>query len=243
MPSLQVALFVENQKLKRSLALLLAAIIPLLIAVFLFSNLLRDQHPHPWDMWMQRAAAIWAFFMLPMGVTALTTLSAQIEHTPRSWDHLRALPVPRWHFYAAKAVWVLGAVALISLCIAVISAAAIQCAAFIKPSLAPTGHFDGWRYLVLFARVYLAAFLMIAVQLWFALRFHSFVPALAAGIGGTFFAVVATSARIGVFLPWQVPVNMLATDPARANLALAWGFVGGVAGLILVLLHLGHHEP
>ena len=81
-----------------------------------------------------------------------------------------------------------------------------------------------------------------AVQLWIALRYASFVPALATGIGGTFFAVVATSAKIGVVLPWQFPVNQLASDPARAQLALALGAIGGCIAFAAMLRHLGQRE-
>ena len=83
------ALAVEAHKLRRSLALLLAAVAPLLIAVFVFFNLLRVDKAAPWAMTLQSSAAIWAFFMLPMSVTALTALVAHTEHGPRAWDHLR----------------------------------------------------------------------------------------------------------------------------------------------------------
>ena len=106
-PTFATALQVEFRKLRASLALLLALVAPVLIAVFLFFNLLRMDKPFPWQMTLLNGAAIWAFFMLPMGVTALTALLAQAEHGPRAWDHLRALPVPRWHLYASKAVCVL----------------------------------------------------------------------------------------------------------------------------------------
>lgn len=74
------------------------------------------------------------------------------------------------------------------------------------------------------------------------MRFAIFVPAFAFGIGGTFFAVVGTSARIGVVLPWLIPVDMLASDPARANTALLIGFVGGVVALVGRLIHLSRRE-
>jgi ABC-2 type transport system permease protein len=80
------------------------------------------------------------------------------------------------------------------------------------------------------------------VQLWIALRFASFVPALAAGIGGTFFAVVASSAKVGLVLPWQIPINQLASDPDRAALALAIGTVGGLVAFAGMLVHLGRRE-
>jgi len=242
MPSPWTSIHVECLKLRRSLAAALAAAVPLLIAVFMFFNLLRDKHPRPWDMWMLNIAGVWAFFMLPMSVTALAALLAQIEHGPRSWDHLGALPLPRWHLYAAKLIGLLAVVALMSVAVFLAGWTALQAAALFKPALMPTGGFAAMRYLGLFGRIYFSALLLVAVQLWIALRYASFVPALATGIGGTFFAVVGTSARIGVVLPWQIPVNMLATDPLRVRTALLIGSLGGCAALMAMLVHLSRRE-
>lgn len=235
-------LTVELRKLNRSLAAALAVAAPGLIAVFTFFNVLRGETPQPWDMWMIGSLGIWAFFMLPMSVTALTALVAQMEHSPRSWDHLRALPLRRWTLYAAKAVSVFLVVALMSVAVLALSWAAVRLAVVLKPQLEPTGAFEARAYLETMGRIYLAAVLLIAVQLWLALRFSSFVPGLVVGIGGTFFAVVATSARIGVFLPWQMPVNMLATDGWRMHTALGLGLGGGLLVLTLALWHLSRRE-
>ena len=241
-PAFTTALAVEACKLRRSLALLLAGVAPLLIAVFVFFNLLRLDKAAPWAMTLQSSTAIWAFFMLPMSVTALTALVAHAEHGPRSWDHLRALPLPRWHLYAAKAVCVLGVVAAMSLWLAILTLLAVDLVGTIKPAVAATGPLDTLAYLQMLGRVFLSAWLLVAVQLWIALRCASLVPALAVGIGGTFFAVVATSAKIGVVLPWQIPVNQLASDPARAQLALALGAIGGCIAFAAMLRHLGQRE-
>jgi len=237
-----VALAVEAFKLRRSLALLLVVVAPALIAVFIFFNLLRGEHPMPWELVLQTSAAIWAFFMLPMSVTALAALVAHTEHGPRAWDTLRALPLPRWHLYAAKAVGILALVLAMSLLLAALSFAAIALAGWVKPAIAPSGTPDVLAYLGLLGRIFLAAWLLVAVQLWIALRFSSFVPALATGIGGTFFAVVASSAKIGVVLPWQIPINQLASDPARAQLALAIGACGGCLAFAAMLWQLSRRE-
>jgi hypothetical protein len=91
-------------------------------------------------------------------------------------------------------------------------------------------------------KVMLAAILLIAIQLWTALRFSSFVPALALGIGGTFFSVVATAAKQGVFFPWQMPVNMLASEAWRVNTALALGGGVGTVVLLIAIAHLSRRE-
>lgn len=237
-----VSLLVEACKLRRSLALLLAVVAPTLIAVFVFFNLLRLDKGAPWSMLLQSSAAIWAFFMLPMSVTALTALVAQTEHGNRSWEHLRSLPLPAWHLYAAKLICVLGVVVGMSLLLAAFTPLSVMAASLINPAAAPTGAFEPAPYVELLGRMFLAAWLLIAVQLWIALRFASFVPALATGIGGTFFAVVASSAKVGVVLPWQIPVNQLASDPGRAQLALAVGCLGGCVAFGLMLWRLGRRE-
>ena len=241
-PRFLAAVQVEAFKLRRSLALLLVLAAPTLVAVFIFFNLLRLEQPAPFQMALSGSAAIWAFFMLPMSVTALTALVAHAEHGPRSWEYLRALPIPDWHLYAAKLVAVLVLVALMSLLLFVMAPLALLAAGQLNPAAAASGPLDLLVFLTLLGRIYLAAWLLVAVQLWIALRYASFVPALATGIGGTFFAVVATSAKVGVVMPWQIPINQLASDPSRAELALAVGFVGGCLMFALMLWHLGRRE-
>jgi hypothetical protein len=235
-------LSVEARKLNRSLAMVLALAAPGLIAIFVFFNMLRGKGPKPWEIWTQASIGIWAYFMLPMSVTALTALVAHMEHGPRAWDHLRALPVARWKIYAAKALCVVAITAAMSVLNLTLTVGAISAATAIKPILAPTGTLDLAALALLIGKVMLAAILLIAIQLWTALRFSSFVPALTLGIGGTFFSVVATSAKPGVFFPWQMPVNMLSQEAWRVNTALALGGGLGAAVLALAIIHLARRE-
>jgi ABC-2 type transport system permease protein len=126
--------------------------------------------------------------------------------------------------------------------LALLTPAALHVAGLLNPVAAPQGAMQFPGYLGLLGRIFLSAFLLVGLQLWIALRYTSFVPALATGIGGTFFAVVATSAKVGALLPWQIPVNQLASDPARADLALVLGCLGG--GLVFwgMLWQLGRRE-
>lgn len=235
-------LSVEARKLNRSLAMTLALSAPLLIGIFIFFNMLRADKPMPWEMLMGSAIGIWAFFMLPMSVTALTALVAHMEHGPRSWGHLRALPLPRWKLYAAKAICVLAIVLFMTVLNLAVTRGAVMAAVAIKPQLAPTGDPSLLPHLTVLGKTFLAAILMIAIQLWTALRFSSFVPALALGIGGTFFSVVATAAKQGVFFPWQMPVNMMATEAWRVNTALGLGCGLGLVALVALIIHLSRRE-
>jgi len=235
-------LSVEIRKLNRSLALLLAAVAPALIAIFAFAMMLRSKQPSEWDMWIGSGLAIWAYFLMPMCVTALTALIAQMEHAPRSWDHLRALPVPRWTLYASKAICVIGLVLVMSAAVLGMTVGAVVLGGMVKPEVAAVGRLDLAGYAWTLIRIAVAAVLMIAIQFWTAIRFASFVPGLVLGIGGTFFAVVATSAKQGVFMPWQMPVNILATEAWRVQTALTLGGGLGLVVLAAAVIHLARRE-
>lgn len=241
---LAAVLAVETIKLNRSLALALTLIAPGLIAVFTLFNALRVEEGREWSMWMTGNAFMWASFMMPMSVTALSALMAQMEHAPRSWDHLRALPLPRWTIYAAKASILVLLILFMSLAVPAATAVALVVAGWIDPQTAGAGVADLAGVVSLYTRIALAGLLVAALQFWTAIRFASFVPALALGIGGTFFALVAHSAEAGVYFPWLMPVNMLVTDAHRWGLALALGAGLGLVGMILAVLHLaGREQP
>lgn len=232
----------EMAKLRRSLSLLMVLAAPAILAIFTFANMVRMDDPRSWESWLQGTTAIWAQFMLPMSMTAIAVLAAQSEHAPRSWDYLRALPQPRWRLYAAKAALTMGLGAAMTVLLTGLVPIAILLAGLFKPAVAATGAPDLLSYLASLGRMLAAAALLIAVQLWIALRFASFAPPLVAGIGGTFFALTAWNTQNGIYFPWLMPINTLADDPARAALALALGAGGGLAAFALMVVHLSSRE-
>ncbi|HEY0112084.1 MAG TPA: ABC transporter permease [Allosphingosinicella sp.] len=236
-------LHAEFSKLRRSLVLILCAAAPAMVALLcalMFNQ--REGPDQPWLTYVTSASAIWGFFMLPMTVTALTILVAQLEHGPKFWNHLLALPVPRAAFFCAKAVVVVSLVAGMTLLHFILVPAFAQLADAVTPSRALLGEMP-YAYL---ARVLLqmlaGSLLLVILQLWVALRFRSFVPPLALGIGGTFVAVVATSSDYGPYFPWLIPTNALATDPARTELALTVGTVGGLIAAVAMVVDLARRE-
>lgn len=235
-------LHAEIAKLRRSLSGLMVLAAPAVLAVFVFANMVRIDDPRSWDSWLQGTTAVWAQFMLPMSMTAITVLAAQTEHGPRSWDYLRALPLPRWRLYASKAVMVMGLGAAMTALVVLAVPGAVLLGGLFKPAVAATGAPDLPGYLASLMRMLAAATLLVAIQLWIALRFASFAPALATGIAGTFFALTAWNAQNGIYFPWLMPINTLADDPGRAGLALALGGAGGVAVFTAMTAHLSRRE-
>jgi lantibiotic transport system permease protein len=232
-------LVTELLKLRRSLVLLLCATVPLCVAVICVLIGLETKGPVPLDRYWQTGAAFWAFAMLPMSVTALSVLMAQMEHGPRTWDHILAIPGARRRIFLAKAVVMLALVAAMTLLVGALLIAGAELLAALKPLASPL---DRAALATTLWRMFLASGLMCVIQLWTALAFRSFVPPLLLGIMGTFVSVAAAAAREGAYFPWLMPLHILSTDPAMQRAALEIGALGGLAALVLMLLHLQHRE-
>jgi len=235
------AFWVELLKLRRSLALMLVVAAPTALCGLALAILLDRDRPMPWPMYADGTAAIWAYFMLPMAATALSVLLAQIEHGPRTWDHLLALPGWRGRLFAAKYAVLLVLVAAMAALMWAGTLASGLVADAIGGGALLTGGPPVAALAARLARMGCAGMLVCLLQLWLALRVKSFVPPLVLGIAGTLVGVVATSAKHGIYVPWLLSVNMLST-PDRAGVALAVGTIGTLALLPAMLWDLSRRE-
>lgn len=235
------SLEVEFRKLKGSLIWVLSLVAPSLVTVLATLIALREPSME-WRFMFTGSSGLWSFFVLPMTITALSALLANIEHGPRAWDHMLALPIQRWRLFAAKAVILTGVVGLMTALLAI--ELRIVGAAFntFAPSIAPRGPFP-WD---LAARILLgmwgASLFMAMIQLWVALRFRSFVAPLTIGLGGTFVAVSAFDAKEAMWVPWAMPVSIVGHDGLNAIPALQLGLTGGAVTLIAMIAHMSRRE-
>ena len=222
-------LIVETIKLRRSLALALCFAAPACVAFICLLFLVSKHGPSPWHGLFGEGLALWAYFMLPMSVTALTVLIAQIEHGPRMWNHVLALPIPRWRVFAAKALVAVGMAALMSIAFwAMLIGTGLAWSAAM-PARALTGDAPVAALAQGMAYVFLSSFALVAVQLWAALRFRSFVPPLTIGIMGTFGALAVTASKQFYVFPWLLGAYAMQIVTPQAQEALTWGFFGGLA--------------
>lgn len=230
----------ELLKLRRSLVLLLCLAAPSCVVVLATLIAVRAERPTDLATFAMGTPAIWAFAMLPLAITALSVLLAQMEHGPRTWLHLLTLPGARPGVFLAKALVMLALIAGMSVLMwAGILLGGATVAALRSDA---TGAIDSAALAALLGRMAAATTLVAMLQLWVALRFRSFVPPLVFGIAGTFAAIAATSAKEGIYFPWLMAVNMLTTEPGRQATALLLGGAGGIAVLAAMLVHLGRRE-
>ncbi len=234
-------LFIEIRKLKGSLVIALAFVAPTLAAVLLGIVCIR-QPVMTWHKAMMGTTGLWAYFIMPMTVTALSVLVAQIEHGPRAWDHILALPVRRWRIFAAKGLLIMLLTAVISLILAIEIRCVAAVVSWLIPAKSPTGAYPWGVCARLLAMMWGASLCMVMIQLWIALRFKSFVAPLTTGLAGTFFAVAAFGAKETIVIPWVMPVSVIARNGDSAALALQLGVCGGLIVFVMMTLHLSRKE-
>jgi len=231
----------EGIKIRRSLVLLVSITPPAMVFLLSFLMVSTDKGGE-WPMFVLRSAGIWAFFLFPMSVIGITALLAQIEYDPGGWSHVMALPVGRWKIFAAKAVLALLLCLLVSALVALATVGGGVLGGVVSPNSALQGAIPWALMIRLFGSMYLAGGLMMAVQWAVAMQFRSFAVPVSVGIGGTFVAISATSTEYGIYFPWLMPTNVMASDPARAEFAIALGSVGGVVLFVLTILWLSRRD-
>ena len=219
-------------KLKRSLILLLIFGVPLMLFIVQTAVITSGNAPDQWRTVAMSGGAIWAYFLLPMTATAMTALIAQVEHGTRGWSYCLATPRAKWMTLLSKSALAVSLMAVVSVLIWCALLLGGTAGGLIAPSEALKGGIPFGFLAILLFKMWLAGFLVIAIQSIIALRFESFAVAVVAGISGTFVAVVATSAKMGVYFPWLLPTNILASAPDRAVQALITGFAGGLILMI-----------
>lgn len=231
----------ELLKLRRSLVLLLTLAAPLCVTAFAALALTTRGGAVKWERFLDEGLAMWSFFMLPMSVTALTMLLAQIEHGPRMWTHLLVLPVRRGALILGKAIvalLLLGAMQM--LVFAGLYAAGLAVEAAMPGKLHGDMQIDDMA--VGMAAMAVGALPMLWIQLWVAIASPNFVTPLVVGIIGTFFALVITASGVDVYIPWLLQIYATMWPKPSGVIGVAAGALGGAAALAAMSLALARRE-
>lgn len=235
-------LLAEWLKLRRSLIWLLILAVPLMVFLLGVAVIATGNSTDQWDMLAMSGAAIWSFFLLPMTATALTALIAQLEHGSRGWSYVLALSHRKTSVFTAKAMIVLAVMALISALVALANMASGIVAGWIVPEQAMQGDLPVALLFGIMGKMWLTSLLVVAIQYAVAMRYRSFAVPVVVGIGGTFVAIVATSAKQGLYFPWLMATNVLNSDPTKADQAMLMGSLGGIAVFALSIFWLSRRD-
>jgi len=235
------ALRAETLKMKRTLALWLAIIAPLGMVGLQFIGILQRgeqyvrQFENVWVRFGQEMFVFFGFLMAPLFVTLETALLGGLEHRSDQWKHLYALPLPRWTVYAAKQ---LAGMALIGLSMAGLVGFSVLAGLALRVLMPDVG-FDvaiPWDLFLKYGvTVYLASWLIISLHTWVAMRWRSFVVAMAVGILMTVSGMIVVSSDWGAFYPWALP-GLLANTFNKGEPTLMKELTVSVVGGIVVAL-------
>ena len=232
----------EFSKLRRSLALSLCLAAPACVAGFAALAFATATRVKTWERFLDEGLAMWSFFMLPMTVTALTVLLAQIEHGTRMWNHLLVLPVTRVRLFLAKITVALVLLLMLQLLVYAgmyLAGWSVQSFLRVEPL---TGDPQYRAMAVGLLAMAIGALPMLLLQFWAALRYRSFVPPLVIGILGTFAALVITASNSSVYLPWLLPVYASMWPKIDGIWGVGLGVVGGAVALSALLLDFHRRE-
>ena len=242
----------ELFKMARSKVWLVSLVVPVfLFAIFVLGFRSVDERL-TWDMPIRGASYAWAYFLLPMTATIITALLGQIEHKPNTWSYSLALPQAKWQVFLVKAATALLVLAWISALIlaATIGAGLLHNAT--RPEFAFIGYMS-WKYMARdLVEIWVAGFMLIAIQFGVAMRFGGLVFPLLVGVGGVFLAVLVgvldQLSFLGIateeynFMPWLLPANMLSAEAGLGQQTLLIGGGGGALLFVLISLWLARKD-
>ncbi len=224
----------ECLKLKRTLALWMVLVSPLLMILLQFAASYKSAHlflrdgKDAWAPMVKQTVEIWTILMLPLFVTLETSLLAGLENSGKNWKSLLALPAPRWTVYVSK---LMVTIALLWTAHVTLIAGTFSSALLLKV-LYPDLNLGGMplgAFALPMLLVSISALLAVSIQHWVSLRWPSYTVAMGFGMGVMLIGVfVVHSPAIGSWFPWSLPIHAVLNGANGQNLIMALSFGGAI---------------
>lgn len=224
----------ECLKLKRTLALWMVLVSPLVMVLLQFAisykraPLFIHDGKDAWPSMVGQTVEVWTLLMMPMFVTLETSLLAGLENTGKNWKSLLALPAPRWTIYVSKLVVT---IALLWAAHAILIGGTIGSGMLLKlvhPKLS-LGNMPLSPFVVPMLRVSLSALLAVTIQHWVSLRWHSYTVAMGFGMCAMIIGVFMVQSRaLGSWFPWSLPIRAVLDGAAGLDRITTVAVVGAV---------------
>ncbi len=236
---------VEFLKIRRSLALLMVLVCPLMVVVLVFGVGLKqtgmaDFHEKTWFAVWQTCTALWCYFMLPLYIALITGLLNGNEHKNQTWRLMLALPISVRQLYFVKAIMAWAFVVAANLLLAIYIFLVASVLGLLGYSLQGAFEYPVWQAILAMS---LTCFPILVIQHAISWRFSNIVFPLATGVIATMGIVQLGSSQYWVYYPWSytlMAVNGSAPDMQQKALLLATGL--GAILFALTCYWLGKRE-
>jgi hypothetical protein len=225
-------LITECLKLKRTLALWMVLVSPLLMVLIEFAVTAKGARvfiqagKDAWPPMVRQTVEVWTLLIMPMFVTLETSLLAGLENTGKNWKSLLALPAPRWTVYVSKLVvticllWAAHAILIVG------TIGSGRLLKLIHPAL-NLGSMPLDPFVVPMLRVSLSALLAVVIQHWVSLRWHSYTVAMGFGMCAMIMGIFAIQSTVlGSWFPWSLPIRAVLDGAAGQDRITAVALVG-----------------
>jgi lantibiotic transport system permease protein len=199
----------ELLKLKRSIALKLVFLIPLLIILLMIGTLL-NKNPELYDkeMFDNMLCSVhvsWLIIVLPMFLAIEVGLISSSEQATSQWKHIFCLPIPRKKILFAKwlvEITIMIAAHLILITLFVLS---FPMLALFMPQINFVIYLSALDFLGLFAMICLSSIGLASLHYAFALLSPGIIPAIAFGVVAVTFSMGITWSTVGInWFPWTL---------------------------------------
>jgi len=223
----------EILKVRRSLALLMMLLCPLMVTVLCFFIQLKNHKGGAirWEMYWMGNTAIWGYFMLPLFIALATGLLNGNEHRNSTWRLMLTLPITARQLFLAKCV--LALIFVIGANLALFAQIAVSIGIF---GLAGFSTEQAFQYD--FVRSFLLASVcslpIVMVQHWISWRVQNIVAPLALGVVATMGIMQIGQSKDWAYYPWtyvMMALNSKAPDIAARATTLSCL----VAGVLLII--------
>ena len=225
-------LFTECLKLKRTLALWMVLVSPLVMVLLQFAisakgaRVFLQTGKDAWPPMVHQTVEVWTLLMMPMFVTLETSLLAGLEHTGKNWKSLLALPAPRWTLYVTKLVVTISLLWMAHAVLIVGTIGSVRLLKILYPAL-NLGSMPLSPFVAPMLRVSVSALLAVAIQHWVSLRWHSYTVAMGFGMCAMIVGVFAVQSKIlGSWFPWSLPIRAVLDGAAGLDRITAVAVVG-----------------
>jgi len=232
-----IRFYAELQKLKNTLAIVVAVAVPLFIAFLSFVIYLSEGHKliitgiNPWKEYIYHLQKFWAGLLLPLTIILEASLINSIEHSNNMWKQIYTLPVSKSSVYFYKLLSFL----LLNILMAISLTFFVQLFGYLLMLFKPEFGFNAPSFfgesLLLSLKMMLASSAIIGFQFFLSFHFRSFIIPMVIGFCLTIGTGIASSWKYILFLPYSYP----SLSTSRQDAAV-WDLYITIAVLSLAVL-------
>nr|WP_315485557.1 ABC transporter permease [uncultured Undibacterium sp.] len=213
----------ELLKVRRSLALLMMLLCPLMVTVLIFSMQLKTNKGGPihWEMYWLGNTAIWGYFMLPLFIALATGLLNGSEHKNATWRLMLTLPITARQLFLAK--FILAVLFVVGANVALFAQIALSIGVFGLLGFSTDQAFQ-YDFVRGFFLATVCSLPIVIVQHWISWCVQNIVAPLAVGVVATMGIMQIGQSKDWVYYPWayvMTAVNGTAPDIAIRATTLA----------------------